>query len=326
MDVYQVPKRSIILIKVFISLAILAILFALTDVTKMLSVMMDINPLVILFSVFLCFSQMVLAGVRWHTIGVRTGDFFDFFTTIKINSAAMFSNQILPTSIGGDLVKTALARQGGLALGRAIRTVILDRITGLISLIFLLAATCFFSENYVPKEWGLNGIQFIIVPILSFLLVALYNGAKISTLCQRFNYLKWSIKFLNDASALFRSGWTAVYTVCISVFIHSIGALCVWMLALELGLNINYIFVLAFLPLISLAQLIPVSIAGWGVREGAVVSLFALMGLDPSISLVVSLLWGTSIVLAAVLSGLIWIFMRSGNENLRDIRTSEFYN
>ena len=97
------------------------------------------------------------------------------------------------------------------------------------------------AENYTPKEWGLNGIQFIVVPILSFLLVVLYNGAKISTLCQRFNHLKWSIKFLNDASALFRSGWTAVYTVCISVFIHSIGALCVWILALELGLNINYI-------------------------------------------------------------------------------------
>ena len=60
MDVYQVPKRSIILIKIFISLAILAILFALTDVTKMLSVMMDINPLVILFSVFLCFSAYKL--------------------------------------------------------------------------------------------------------------------------------------------------------------------------------------------------------------------------------------------------------------------------
>ena len=99
-----------------------------------------------------------------------------------------------------------------------------------------------------------------------------------------------------------------------------------WVLALELGLNINYIIVLAFLPIISVAQLIPISIAGWGVREGTVVSLFTLMGLDPSISLVVSLLWGSSIVLAAVLSGLVWILMRSGNENLRDIRTSEFYN
>ena len=326
MDVYQAPKRSIILIKIFISTAILTTLFALADMTKMLSVMMDINPLVLLFSVFLCFSQMILAGVRWHIVGIRTGDFFNFFTTMKINAAAMFSNQILPTSIGGDLVKTALARQGGLALGRAIRTVLLDRITGLISLIFLIAATCFFAENYVPKDWGLNGSQFIIMAILIVLLFTLYNGVKIAKLCQKSKYLKWSIKFLNDAGALFRSGWTAVYTVSISIIIHSMGALCVWVLALELGLNINYIIVLAFLPIISLAQLIPISIAGWGVREGAVVSLFTLMGLDPSISLVVSLLWGSSIVLSAVLSGLLWCFMRSGNENLRDIRTSEFYN
>jgi len=162
--------------------------------------------------------------------------------------------------------------------------------------------------------------------ILIVLLFTLYNGVKIAKLCQKSKYLKWSIKFLNDAGALFRSGWTAVYTVSISIIIHSMGALCVWVLALELGLNINYIIVLAFLPIISLAQLIPISIAGWGVREGAVVSLFTLMGLDPSISLVVSLLWGSSIVLSAVLSGLLWCFMRSGNENLRDIRTSEFYN
>ena len=60
MDVCQGPKRSTVLIKIFISLAILATLFALTGVTKILSVMMDINPLVLLFSVFLCFSQLQL--------------------------------------------------------------------------------------------------------------------------------------------------------------------------------------------------------------------------------------------------------------------------
>ena len=82
MDVYQAPKRSIIMIKIFISVAILATLFALTDMTKMVSVTMTINPLVFLFSVFLCFSQMILAGVRWHIVGIRTGGFFNFFTTM----------------------------------------------------------------------------------------------------------------------------------------------------------------------------------------------------------------------------------------------------
>jgi hypothetical protein len=243
---------------------------------------------------------------------------------MRINFAAMFSNQVLPSSIGGDVVKTALATKEGLALGRAIRTVLLDRMTGLISLIFLIAATYGVIESYFPKEWALKGSQLIVVPILGALLITLYNGAKISKFLEKFEYLKWIRTFLYEASVLFGVGWTALYTISISIIIHSIGALCVWILALNLGLNINYTVVLAFLPLISLAQLVPVSIAGWGVREGTLVSLFALMGLDPSISLVVSVIWGGSIVLAAIFSGLIWFCMRSADENLRDIKAHEF--
>ena len=324
MNVYLGRKRQIVLLKILISTAVLVVLVLLTDTEKMLSAMININLLVVLVSVALCFLQMILAGIRWYAIGTRTGSFFSFFTAMKINFAAMFSNQVLPSSIGGDVVKTALATKEGLALGRAIRTVLLDRMTGLISLIFLIAATYVVIESYFPKEWALKGSQLIVVPILGSLLIILYNGAKISKFFQKFECLKWIRTFLCEASVLFGVGWTAFYTVSISIIIHSIGALCVWILALNLGLNINYTVVLAFLPLISLAQLVPISIAGWGVREGTLVSLFALMGLDPSISLVVSLIWGGSIVLAAIFSGLIWFCMRSADENLRDIKAHEF--
>ena len=304
MNVYLGRKRQIVLLKILISTAFLFVLFILTDTEKMISAMIDINLLVVLFSCGLCFLQMILAGIRWYAIGTRTGSFISFFTTMRINFAAMFSNQVLPSSIGGDVVKTALATKEGLALGRAIRTVLLDRMTGLISLIVLIAATYGVIESYFPKEWALKGSQLIVVPILGALLITLYNGAKISKFLQKFEYLKWVRTFLYEASVLFGVGWTALYTISISIIIHSIGALCVWILALNLGLNINYIVVLAFLPLISLAQLVPISIAGWGVREGTLVSLFALMGLDPSISLVVSVIWGGSIVIAAIFSGL----------------------
>ena len=106
---------------------------------------------------------------------------------MKINFAAMFSNQVLPSSIGGDVVKTALATKEGLALGRAIRTVLLDRMTGLISLVFLIAATYVVIESYFPKEWALKGSQIIVVPILGSLLIILYNGAKISKFFQKFS-------------------------------------------------------------------------------------------------------------------------------------------
>ena len=65
---------------------------------------------------------------------------------------------------------------------------------------------------------------------------------------------------------------------------------------------------LGILPIISLVQLVPVSIAGWGVREGTVVTLFTILGIEPSLGLLVSLIWGGAIAISAVLSGVIWFF------------------
>ena len=65
---------------------------------------------------------------------------------------------------------------------------------------------------------------------------------------------------------------------------------------------------LGILPIISLVQLVPVSIAGWGVREGTVVTLFTILGIEPSLGLLVSLIWGGAIAISALLSGAIWFF------------------
>ncbi|MED5473864.1 MAG: lysylphosphatidylglycerol synthase domain-containing protein, partial [Pseudomonadota bacterium] len=89
---------------------------------------------------------------------------------------------------------------------------------------------------------------------------------------------------------------------------HGIGALCLWYLALEIGIQVNYLTMLGILPIISLVQLVPVSIAGWGVREGTVVTLFTVLGIEPSLGLLVSLIWGGAIAISALLSGAIWFF------------------
>jgi hypothetical protein len=52
----------------------------------------------------------------------------------------------------------------------------------------------------------------------------------------------------------------------------------------------------------------PISIAGWGVREGAMVAAFAYAGLAQSDGLIVSLLFGLSSLLIGAVGGVIWIF------------------
>jgi uncharacterized membrane protein YbhN (UPF0104 family) len=321
----QVLKQKILFLKLSVSIVILAILFFLSDTSKMLNALVNINLWIIFIAVSLCFLQMVLAGFRWYILGVGTGDFLNILTVIKINFAAMFCNQVLPTSIGGDVVRVTLAGREGLTIGRAIRTVLLDRVTGLLSLIVLIAFTFIAVESYLPKEWPVQTIKVSPILILIIVFILFYNGKTLAPLLQKVGYFEWFGTFLREGSVLIREGKTIYYTISISIIIHSIGALCVWTLANDLGLEINYLSVLGFLPFISLAQLIPISIAGWGVREGVVVTLFAWMGMDASIALLVSIIWGSSIAISAVLCGFIWVGMRSADESLKSIKTNEFY-
>ena len=56
-----------------------------------------------------------------------------------------------------------------------------------------------------------------------------------------------------------------------------------------------------------LVTIVPISIAGWGVREGAMVAAFAYAGLQQADGLIVSLLFGAGYLVLGVVGGLIWV-------------------
>ena len=60
------------------------------------------------------------------------------------------------------------------------------------------------------------------------------------------------------------------------------------------------------LPVVLIA-IIPVSIAGWGIREGAMVAAFGYAGLTPGDGLMVSLLYGAAYLVIGVIGGLVWL-------------------
>ena len=226
----------------------------------------------------------------------------------QINFGAMFSNQILPTSIGGDLIRIELSRQRGLSVGRATRTVILDRTTGLASLMLLLLSTGFIMRELLPPTWPVATFQLLAAIFVAGSLIIIYYGADIEKRFSRFIRYNWLRQLFVEANLLGREGFITAYAILISLIIHGLSALCLWYLTLAIGVQADYFTMLGILPIISLVQLVPVSIAGWGVREGTVVTLFTILGIEPSLGLLVSLIWGGAIAISALLSGAIWFF------------------
>jgi uncharacterized membrane protein YbhN (UPF0104 family) len=310
--------RWIFALKLLISVTLVGAILIVVDLAAVLAVLSRVDPWVFVAAVGLAFCQILLAGVRWHALGRRTGVFVGPWSAMRIMFAAMFANQFLPTSIGGDFVRIGLLARHGVLPGRAARTVVLDRLTGLISLMTLMMVTGFVLGAHLPTSWPVGLIRALPVAAIIVALLGLLAGDRLASVVDRWPRLDWVARLFRESSLLLRGGGTAVTVLVLSYGIHATSAACVWVLAQGTGVMIDYLSVLGFLPIVILVQLIPISIAGWGVREGTIVTLFALLGIASAPALVVSILWGAATAVSAMGAGLIWLISRPLGETLPD--------
>ncbi len=63
----------------------------------------------------------------------------------------------------------------------------------------------------------------------------------------------------------------------------------------------------ALVPPVLLIATVPVSIAGWGLREGTMATAFTLAGLSAEDGVLISVLFGLMYVVTGCVGGLIWI-------------------
>ena len=82
--------------------------------------------------------------------------------------------------------------------------------------------------------------------------------------------------------------------------------------AWSLGADVSVAEALVLVPLVLLTMLIPVTVSGWGVREGAAAALFPLVGALPSEGLATSVAFGL-VFLASSLPGI--AFLRLKNQS-----------
>ena len=84
-----------------------------------------------------------------------------------------------------------------------------------------------------------------------------------------------------------------------SLLAHLLAVAIAWTLAQGMGLELSVLQALALFPLVLFAALVPVSVGGWGVREGAAVLVFVPIGWTAADAVALSLLFGLTQVVAA---------------------------
>jgi hypothetical protein len=94
-------------------------------------------------------------------------------------------------------------------------------------------------------------------------------------------------------------------------------ALAGYCIARSLNIAIGPVAVVAIMSLMSFAVALPISAAGWGVREASLVTLLGLVGVDRSAALLLSVEFGLLTTLLSLPGGLVWIAMRERPKVIR---------
>jgi len=235
--------------------------------------------------------QLVLFASRWKAL-------VDYFGLANVSTADLcwflgashLYGEVLPSTVGGDVVRTAmLARLVGLRL--ATLSVMLDRITGLAMLLLmmlvLLPLLAWRIEN-ISAVVGLAAVAIGGIAALSALLLLSDKSVP--------SWLPKAASLLPEFTARVREALFSralrLQVVGSGLLVQIFSVVLFFVLGRSVGVPLAFLDCLLLVPPALLLSALPVSLSGWGVREGALAGMFALVGMAPAHIVVVSILYG----------------------------------
>ena len=207
-----------------------------------------------------------LVALRWRALARWFGLALDTGFALRTVFLGMFGGQMLPSTLGTDLVRGwAAARHTG-AAPQAAASVIADRLVALFAACLLVVFTL---------PWlGALAVAISAALLLGFLAVNRRDGA---------------LRPLPVLAA-----------IAIAMAIHGVHVAAAAITAAAYGVDPSPGIWFAIMPVTLIACALPVSINGWGVREGVIVGLAGMHGVAGADALVVSLTLGVLNVVASL--------------------------
>lgn len=254
------------------------------------------------------FLQIFVGVLRWREISAECGAPLELKQAMRFNLIGAFFNQTLPSSIGGDAVRLWLVARGGAGWRAATYSIFVDRAIGLIALAITIAASLPWSCTLISDPNGRSALLFID-------LVALAGGAGFLILGRlQWPWLKrwWVTHHFHACSgianrAIFSRKHGPTIAV-LSVLVHVLAVVTAWCVVQSIAAPVSFNQIFLLIPPVMLITMLPISIAGWGVREATMGLAFGYAGLIVNEGVNISLLFGAVTFLVGAFGGLVWVF------------------
>ena len=273
---------------------------------------------VLIAAALIFFQNVIVVTWRWERVVAAIDAAVPPWRLFKTTIITLFFNQVLPSTIGGDGMRIWLLRGMGRPTGLAFRSVLIDRLLGFFGLLLLgLVGSLYLMVRLddAGPVWVLALISLAGLALIALApaLVGVMRLLPIDRIRRGFATLAREVDLLaRDRPRLMK-------LVAASVVGQLALAAAVSCLARGLEVHVDLLGAFAVVPGVMVAASIPISIAGWGVREASMVVGLGLLGVGQSDAALISIGFGLLVLLFGLLGGLVWLVRGSPQPKRRDI-------
>jgi len=251
--------------------------------------------------------ETVLLAARWREIATVCQATLAFNSALQITFIATFFNQVLPSTVGGDGARIWLFARQGAGWAKATYSVLVDRVVGLVVLALIVIACLPYTFTLIDDSIARAVLLVIGFGTVAGAALVVLAGLKFRQFFSRWMLTRHLSSALYIVAAVCKSHRSATIVLACSVAIHLLTVAAAWCCVKAVAAPVSFAQVLFLIPPVILISSMPVSIAGWGVRESSTIMAFAYAGLSQSDGLIVSILFGAASFVVGVVGGIIWI-------------------
>jgi uncharacterized protein (TIRG00374 family) len=312
-------KTVLFLGKLLISSGLLYLVYRKIPVHDVAQVLFSINLWYLAPIFILLFINTVLSALKWQLFLRADGVHISLITLTATYLIGSFYNMFLPSNIGGDSYRIYDVAKKSKEGVRTLASVFADRFSGFLALVILgLLSSVVVASRFGEPLFLLGPL--LILALLFLILAALYKQTPVRlflrvTRLNRFAALQRLVDKFFLSVTCYGADLRLLANVMIISFAFQLSVICiVYLLARSLHADVPFIYFSAFVPLIGLMEVLPVSINGIGLRDAGYVFFFGWAGMSDIQTRSLALLFLAMSVCYSLVGGLVYlgrIFSRS---------------
>jgi len=291
-----------------LTLATLYVVFRGIDEQMFARLLATQNRGLLVAAAFFILLQIIFGGERWRAIlSARIRDRPPSALSVQavFYSSTFFNNLPLGT-VGGDVARVWLARRFAISLKHLVLSVLLDRMLAVAAFIVLALITLPTVEHPLATTAWFAGAAILAIGLAGILL--LWTIDHILGRWRHQNLMSLALRAAEELRYLVRHGGSlGLFCALVSAACSALAAYCI---ARSLGIGIAPLAMIAIISIVALLIALPVSLAGWGVREVSLVTLLGLLEVDREAALLLSVEFGLLNILMSLPGGVLWLTLR----------------